>query len=197
MAPGTTDEFGELRRACFDAVKALMAAKPERIVVVGAGATVDDLDEGAGGTLASYGVDVRAGGDLLVLPLSLTIGAWLLDQAGWTGPRTYSTGRPMLDGRVGLLVMADGSTKRSLQAPGFLDERAELFDAGIAGALASGDAESLALLDADLGAELAAAGVPTLKSLGEMTKGADIAARLRYDSAPLGVGYIVADWVLR
>lgn len=197
IAPGTAAELEELRRACSEAVQTVLDAAPERIVVVGAGVAADDLDEGAGGTLASYGVDVRAGGDALVLPLSLTIGAWLLDRAGWSGARTYSTGRPLIDGRVGLLVMADGSAKRSLQAPGFLDERAEPFDAALAKALSEGDAESLASLDTDLGAELLAGGVPALKTLGELTKGADIVARLRYDSAPLGVGYIVADWVLR
>ena len=81
-------------------------------------------------------------------------------------------------------------------APGFLDERAEAFDASIAAALAAGDAEALAVLDAELGAELWAAGVPALRTLGELAKGADIVANLRVDVAPFGVGYWVADWVL-
>lgn len=173
----------------------MLAAGPDQVMVLGAGADLS-RDETAGGTLAAYGVDVCAGGEELVLPLSLTIGAWLLDQAGWTGPRTYTTGRPSTEGRVAVLVMADLSAKRSLQAPGFLDERAELFDARIATALAIGDAEQLASLDLDLGEELMAAGAPVLKTLGDMTKGAEVVAHLRFDSAPLGVGYVVADWLL-
>ena len=74
---------------------------------------------------------------------------------------------PDVDGRVALLVMADGSAKRSTSAPGFLDDRAEAFDASIAAALADGDAEALASLDLELGAELWAAGTPALRTLGQ------------------------------
>ena len=207
VAPGTTDELAGLRAACHAAVGMLTAAEPERIVVVGAGGLGHDLDETAGGTLAGYGVDLRVGGDDVRLPLSLTIGAWLLDQAGWTGPRTYSTGRPAIDGssRVAVLAMADGSNGRSEKAPGFLDERAEPFDASIASALADGDPAALVALDLELGAALGSTGVPALHTLGGMvldttmldvTKGAAVTARLRYDEAPLGVGYVVADWTL-
>lgn len=197
IAPGTADDLDDLRQACDDAVSALVSAQPDCIVVLGAGDLPADGDESAGGTLAAYGVDVRAGGDNHVLPLSLTIGAWLLDRAGWSGQRTYSAGVPSTDGRVGLLVMADVSAKRSVKAPGFLDERAEGFDASIAKALAAGDADALTRLDVDLGRELSAVGVPALKTLGELTRDADIVANLRYDAAPLGVGYLVADWQLR
>jgi aromatic ring-opening dioxygenase LigB subunit len=196
VAPGTLDELADLRAACLDAVRRLLAAGPRRIVVVGHGDLDHDLDETAGGTLGPYGVDVRAGGDDPVLPLSLTIGAWLLDTAGWHGPRTYSTGRPAVGDDVALLVMADGSNGRSEKAPGFLDERAAPFDAAIAAALADGDPEALTALDPLLGSELGSSGVAALRLLGEMARGASVTAHLRYDGAPLGVGYIVADWVL-
>ncbi|KAA1376442.1 class III extradiol ring-cleavage dioxygenase family protein [Aeromicrobium fastidiosum] len=202
VAPGTTDELADLRAACHAAVGTLTAMEPDRIVVVGAGELDRDLDETAGGTLAGYGVDRRAGGDDVLLPLSLTIGAWLLDEAGWTGPRTYSTGRPAIDAgsRVAVLVMADGSNGRSEKAPGFLDDRAEPFDASISSALAGGDPAALVALDPALGAELGASGVPPLRTLGtivlDATRGASVTAHLRYDGAPLGVGYVVADWLL-
>lgn len=196
LAPGTLGELSDLRAACTEAVATLLSTGPSRIVVMGAGDLDHDGDETAGGTLAGVGVDVRAGGVDLVLPLSLTIGAWLLDAAGWTGPRTYSTGRPQVDDGAALLVMADGTTTRSEKAPGFLDDRAEPFDSAVATALATGDAEALLALDAALGAELGSAGTPTLRVLGELTRGASVAARLLYDGAPLGVGYFVADWVL-
>lgn len=194
VAPGTAEELADLREACDAAVLTLLGTRPERIVVIGAADRTTDLDEAAGGTLAGYGVDVVAGGAHQELPLNLTIGAWLLDRAGWTGPRTYSTGWPDAEGDVAVLVMADGTTTRSVQAPGFLDERAAPYDAAIATALATGDAAALAQLDVDLGAELGAAGVPALRTLGDLAKGADVTARLRYDDAPLGVGYFVADW---
>jgi hypothetical protein len=196
VASGAAKELAPLRQACDDAVASLLALEPERIVVLGSGALAGERDEYAGGTLAAFGVDVHAGGHGDGLPLSLTIGAWLLDRAGWSGPRTYSTATPDLSGRVALLVMADGSARRTTAAPGFLDERAEPFDAGIAAALATGDSDALACLDLALGEELWAAGAPALKTLGEMTKGADVAARLREDVAPFGVGYWVADWVI-
>ncbi|MBD8605993.1 hypothetical protein IFT73_03935 [Aeromicrobium sp. CFBP 8757] len=199
IAPGTDAELGGLRAACRAAVAGLVASGAGRILVIGAGGLAHDVDEHAGGSLAGFGVDVRAGGDDLVLPPSLTIGAWLLDAAGWSGPRTYSTGAPDTSGDVALLVMADGSNGRSEKAPGFLDERAEPFDAAIARALADGDPAALVALDADLGAALGSTGVPALQNLGHAvgatTKGATVAARVLFDGAPLGVGYVVAEWL--
>lgn len=196
VASGAADDLASLREACDSAVSALLAAGPERVVVLGSGSLDGDRDESAGGTFGPYGVDLHAGGPGSDLPLSLTVGAWLLDRAGWSGPRTYSTGTPDIGDRTGLLVMADGSARRSTSAPGFLDERAEGFDASIATALARGDAAALASLDLDLGAALWAAGTPALRVLGELTKGTDIGASLRVDVAPFGVGYWVADWVM-
>jgi hypothetical protein len=196
VASGAADDLAEVRRACDDVVASLIALDPDRIVVLGSGDLDGDRDESAGGTLAAFGVDLRAGGATNELPLSLTIGAWLLDRAGWSGARTYATGQPDTAGRVALLVMADGSAKRTTEAPGFFDERAEGFDAAIASALATGDAAALAGLDLELGSELWAAGTPALKTLGQMTKDAVITPRLRCDTAPFGVGYWVAEWVL-
>jgi hypothetical protein len=196
VATGAADDLASLRSACDSAISSILAGEPDRVVVIGAGDLGVDRDEGAGGTFAPYGIDLHVGGAGTELPLSLTVGAWLLDRAGWAGPRTYSTGTPDVGGRVALLVMADGSAKRSTAAPGFLDDRAEAFDASIASALATGDAEALASLDPELGAELWAAGTPALRTMGELTKDADIVANLRVDVAPFGVGYWVADWVL-
>ncbi|MBC7630491.1 hypothetical protein [Aeromicrobium sp.] len=196
ISGGAAGELDEVREACDEVVAGLLTVGPDRIVVIGGGDLDGDRDEAAGGTLGGFGVNVRAGGADDALPLSLTIGAWLLDRAGWSGPRTYSSGTPDTDGRVALLVMADGSATRAITAPGYLDDRAEPFDAIIAEALAGGDPSTLAALDVDLGDELWAAGSRPLRTLGEMTKDADITARLRVDVAPFGVGYWVADWRL-
>jgi hypothetical protein len=53
-----------------------------------------------------------------------------------------------------------------------------------------------------LGAELGSSGVQTLRTLGDLVvaetaKGATIDAQLHVDEAPFGVGYFVADWVMR
>jgi len=194
LASGAAFELDDVRSAALASVATLVSISPDRVVIVGSGELAEPVDESAGGTLAGHGVDVRAGGDDVVLPLSLTIGAWLLDQAGWDGPRTYTTTSVPADDRAALLVMAGGSARRSLKAPGYLDERAEAHDAAIGAALANGDADALASLDVHLGDELLAPGARALVVLGEMTKGADITARLRWDGAPFGVGYWVADW---
>ncbi len=196
VAGGAAAELDDVRGAALASVADLVATRPDRVVVVGSGALAGPADESAGGTLRGHGVDVRAGGPDLVLPLSLTIGAWLLDQVGWDGPRTYTTTAVPVDDRTALLVLADGSARRSLAAPGYLDDRAEAFDRTIATALANGGAEALAALDAELGDELLAAGVRPLTVLGDMTKGADVVARLRWDEAPFGVAYWVADWTI-
>jgi len=196
LASGAASELDDVRSAALASVATLVSMEPDRVVIVGSGELAEPVDESAGGTLAGHGVDVRAGGDDVVLPLSLTIGAWLLDQAGWDGPRTYTTTSVPIDDRAALLVMAGGSARRSLKAPGYLDERAEAHDAAIGAALANGDADALASLDVHLGDELLAPGARALVVLGEMTKGADITARLRWDGAPFGVGYWVADWVI-
>ena len=194
VAQGAADDLDDLRTACDQAVAGLIAARPDHIAVIGGGPLDSCWPTHAGGTLKSYGVDFHAGGATDELPLSLTIGAWLLDRAGWTGSRAYATADLEPRGRTAILVMADGSAKRTTEAPGYFDERAEPFDRAIAEALATGDRETLASLDDVLANALWCAGAQPLKVLGRMTKGATIAARLHYDEAPFGVGYWVADW---
>lgn len=201
VAAGAADDLADLRQSCDDAIEALLSHEPERIVVIGAGSLAKDLDETSGGSFADYGVDLHVGGHSNELPLSLTVGAWLLARAGWVGPRTYSTGTPDTSGRVALLVMADGSAKRTTESPGYFDERAAAYDTAIAQALETGDAAALANLDHALAAELWVAGAPALTTLGElvlsgMAKDATITARMRMNVAPFGVGYFVADWVI-
>jgi len=195
VARGAAPEVAALLDACDGAVGALLACAPTQVVVVTAGAP-GCWGVAAGGSLRGYGVDVHAGGASEELSLGLTLGAWLLDRAGWQGSRSYTTAAPDTSGRTALLVMADGSARRSEKAPGYLDPRAEGFDSTVAAALATGDADALVELDLDLAEELLATGAPTLALLGSVSKGADITARLRCETAPFGVGYWVADWVM-
>ncbi|WP_432039293.1 class III extradiol dioxygenase subunit B-like domain-containing protein [Streptomyces cucumeris] len=145
------------------------------------------------------------------LPPSLAVGAWLLEHAGWDGAvpveglgvgeplaaeRCKEVGRELAAGaeRLALLVMADGSACRTLKAPGYLDERAAAFDAAVARALGSADPAALAALDEELAEELKAAGRAPLHVLAGAGEGAALKGELRYDEAPYGVGYFVADW---
>ncbi len=202
-----TDTAG-LRAACAEAVDAVLAGRPEVVVVVAPDAG-GRYGPGDGGDLRGFGVDVEvplAGprrADGRRAPLGLTVGAWLLDAAGHTGAR-IGVGPPDLaaavagsPGPVGVLAMGDGSARRSLRAPGHLDAAAAPFDAAVAGALAAGDAAALAALDATEGERLLASGVPVWRSVGTLLAGRDVTARLLADEAPFGVGYLVAAWSAR
>jgi hypothetical protein len=202
------DDTADLRRACADAIAAVLASGPSVLVVVGTGEPGARYGAGDLGTLRGFGVDLdvpfdgpaRPGGRRL--PLAHTIGAWLLDQAGWSGARTAATPDDLavavgeVDGPVALVAMGDGSARRTLKAPGHLDSAAGPFDAEVAAALCDGDAAALAMLDAAQGERLLAAGVPVWRAVGRLVAGRPVTASLRYDAAPFGVGYLVADWTV-
>jgi len=95
-----------------------------------------------------------------------------------------------------LLVMADGSARRSEKAPGHLHPDAIAFDDRIDSALRSGDAAALAALDPDLGEELWCEGVPGFRVLGEVARDGQVTAAVSYDDAPYGVAWWVARWDL-
>ena len=142
------------------------------------------------------------------LPPSLAVAAWLL--RGWgTAPvrglgvgeqldpeRCAQAGREAAGaaGRVALLVMGDGSACRTVKAPGYLDERAEAFDAGVAAALAAADTAALAALDPALAQDLRAAGRAPWQLLAGAAEGAGLGGELLYEGAPYGVGYFVSAW---
>ena len=192
---GVAAELADVREAALAAVDAVLAESPDRMIILGDGGA--GSDESAGGTFRGFGPDIRAGGPDLVLPPGLTVGAWLLDLAGWSGPRTYATTAD-LEGpeRVGVLVLADGSARHRLLAPEWEDIEGRAFDADVSKALETGDASALASLDLEAAQEFRAAGIAGLVALGETCEDARIDAQLRYDGAPFDVGYWVADWVL-
>jgi len=102
------------------------------------------------------------------------VGAALVAAAG---------GAVVEDGETGVLVVGNGSAKRSEKAPGHLDERAAAFDAALRTSFAGID---LALAE-ELWADAAC--------LGELPPLAE--ADVRYDAAPYGVQYWVALWRAR
>ena len=216
IVAGAAGELDGLRAACLDAIRAI-AQPGRRLVVLGSGPRSQSHPPSARGTLAGFGVPVQvqfgASGSEAPpeLPLSLTIAAWLIARA--VGPVENACGfsvgpdfaepavgelhRLTGDDDVALLVMGDGSARRSTTAPGYVDERAVPFDAVVERALAAGDAGTLASLDADLGTELLAAGVPAWRAAGRLLAGERYDAQLTYCDDPYGVAYFVAVWQRR
>ena len=79
--------------ACDAAVHALVAAEPDLIAVVGGGPADHEYEAGAARSLSEFGVPVTVGDGDPVLPLSLTVGRWLLSRA-WTGTGPQDHGQP-------------------------------------------------------------------------------------------------------
>jgi hypothetical protein len=200
LAAGAAGELDPLRAACREAVRRLLAAGPDQVVVIGTGPGGGRFPPGSTGTLAGYGVPVTAslpGAPARPgpLPLPLTLGAWLLSGADLPCPGVSVDGdTPALPDASAYLVIGDGSARRTERAPGYVDPRAEPFDAAVAAALAAGDAAALRDLDPALGADLLAAGVPAWRAVGRTVAGRRYAADLLYAAAPYGVGYFVAAW---
>lgn len=217
VAGAAAVELADLRSACTAAISQVFA-RGGQPVLLGAGAQSASHSPVCRGSLAGLGVamEVHLGspscGGQLDLPLSLTIGAWLVRES--VGPtsaaRAFSIGPDFASSRasvellglaesedIALLVMGDGSARRSTSAPGYLDERAAGFDASVVSALEHGDAVALEALDADLGDQLLVAGVPAWHVAGGLMDATPYDARVLYDDAPYGVGYFVSAWTAR
>ncbi|MGH3344892.1 MAG: hypothetical protein ACRDPK_18890, partial [Carbonactinosporaceae bacterium] len=96
LAGRAAPELDGLRAACDAALSRVAGTGPDRLVVLGSAVSERRFDEGTRGTLRPYGFDVPvvlgeggrsagAGGPATgptglpeALPLSLTVGAWLL-----------------------------------------------------------------------------------------------------------------------
>jgi hypothetical protein len=210
LAFGAAPELDPLRAACLAAIDLLASA--DGLVIVGsAPVTGRRYDASAGGDFGPYGApQVRVGEGERVLPLSLLVGAWLVEQSKVTGLRRTSVsvaadespercvqlGREIAEGneRIGLLVMGDGSARRSDHAPVHLHPRAEIFDTTVAEALQNVDLEVLAALDPDLATGLQAAGRAPWQVLAGALRGTALSGDLTYNAAPYGVGYFVASF---
>ncbi len=78
MEGGDDSRIPELRAACGAAVAGLAAALPDLIVVVGGADESAEYAASAAGSLRTFGVPFTTGSGEPVLPLSLTVGGWLL-----------------------------------------------------------------------------------------------------------------------
>ncbi|SHM45146.1 class III extradiol dioxygenase subunit B-like domain-containing protein [Cryptosporangium aurantiacum] len=220
---GPAAAVAALRETALAAVRDLLAVGDEAgtdldVVVVGTGPTPGSAAPDAVGSLAGYGADVTValtrgepGTAAPSLPLSVTVGVWLLREAGYPGPvrarvvTEHATPAECADlgARIAafptptvLLVMGDGSASRDEKAPGALDPRAVPFDTAVADALAAVDTAALGALDPALARELLAAGRAPWQILAGAVEadGRPWKGELRSTDAPYGVGYLVASW---
>lgn len=212
LCGGPIPELADVRAASSTAVDRMLASEPDVVWIVGSGPSEQWYGAGDVGSLASFGrpvqaqLSAQAGPDGARLPLSLTVGAWLLDRAGYAGERLALSVPGAADdqqlrdlaaefvGNGALLVLADGSAMRDLEAPGTHHPAAVEFDDAVAAALAAGDAASLSSLDSRLGVEVQAQGVAAWRLAGHRLRDVRVVAELLYYGAPFGVGYTVAFW---
>jgi hypothetical protein len=211
--------LAQVRSACHAAVAALLRAEPDVVVVVGGAATSGTYDGSAAGSLSNFGIPFSTGAGRPVLPLSLTVGAWLLRRAltgGMPGGRpepvpslrlhAVATGTPTAAclrlgarlardaDRVAMLAMGDASARKAAGVPGAPDPAADNYDAEVAAALGAADPGRLAGLDPARDDELKVAGRAAWQVLAGAAAGARLRGTLRCAAAPFDVSYLVASW---
>jgi len=213
---GTDPVVPALRSACLDAAAALIADAPDLIAVVGVAAETRAWPPEARLNLSPYAPLLRVADrtsalpplpEPLPLPLPLGLGTGLLDEAGYTGRRelqsvsdqesaadcaALGTRLASSSARVAVLVMADGSARRGLKAPGYLDDRSVPFDTEVEQAVRSGDLTALLTLDPVLARELMATGRAGWQVLAGAMTGVRPVTEIRYCDDPFGVAYLVA-----
>jgi hypothetical protein len=212
LVPGLTGGarvLPELRRACEQAVAELVAAAPDVVAVVGAGQQTMIWDAAARLDVAAFapGIGLAASGQGSGLPMSLGIGGWLLDQAGYVGERRLHSvahhepaercvrlGADLeaAPATTALLVLGDGSACRNPKAPGYFDERSAGFDGEVERAVREGDLGALVAIDAALASELMVTGRPAWQVLAGALNGGRLTSEIRYCDDPFGVAYLVA-----
>jgi hypothetical protein len=221
--PAGDAELRELRASCVSAVTALLAAGPDLLAVVGGAAAGATYAGPVGGSLRPFGIPCAIGSGEPLLPLSLTVGLWLLEQAGGDlggAAGKARQGQPSfrvqlqavaadmatadclrlgaeiagLAPRVAMLAMGDASARKAVGVPGAADPAAERYDAGVAAALAAADAGQLARLDPAVDVELMIAGRAAWQVLAGAADGVPLLGRLHCAAAPFDVTYLVATW---
>jgi hypothetical protein len=206
-------ELRRLRAACREAAAVLLGAAPDLLVVVGGAPHTTEYPPAAGGSLRDFAVPFAVGADP-VLPLSLTIGKWLLAgtapggsptawhtiASGAATPDCLNLGEKLaaLAPRVALLAMGDGPGRRARGVPAAADRGADRYDDEVTAALAAADPGALAALDPGRDEELFVAGRAAWQVLAGASSRASrgtFTADLRYAAAPFEVSYYVATWL--
>src|SRR5260370_11907157 len=164
-APGSGDaELDRLRPACHQAVAALLEQTPDLIVITGGAERTAEYPRATRGRLHDFGVPFtvgRTGQDGQDLPLSLTVGKWLLSEhdarkAAWWGIASAAPPAECLQlgeklaalaPRVALLAMGNGPARRARAAPHAPDPQADRYHDQVPAALAPAHPPPLAALE--------------------------------------------------
>jgi hypothetical protein len=213
------DSVAEIMAAAPDVIAVVGAAERTTTWDGGSSLNVASFAPGLGNRSVSPAAVSATG--MADLPPPLGVGAWLVDQAGQMGPagchvervlqsvaydeppgRCADIGAGLANlagapGRVALLAMADGSARRGLRAPGYLDERSIAFDALVEQAVRSGRLETLLAVDPALAADLMATGRSAWQVLAGALTGRKVCSEVRYCDDPFGVAYLVASFRVR
>jgi hypothetical protein len=207
----------ELRDACAAAVAALLTGGPGEVVVVAPGPDTTSWPADGRLNIPAFGgqlANAPAAGtgveyERPALPPAAGMGAYLLDQASYRGPRVIWTvsedetpaGCRKLGAdlaatgqRTALLVLGDGSARRGPKAPGAFDPRAAAFDGTVERAIRAADLDALLAVDPVLARDLMATGRPAWQVLAGALAGTDPAVDVRYAGDPFGVLYLVASF---
>jgi hypothetical protein len=232
-------ELDRLRAACDEAVAGLLRLCPDVLVIVGGAEHSGQPPLSAPGCLSQFGVwsspadpatraalggeggpgpatraalggDVRPSGP--VLPLSLTIGRWLVQRAGPVPApgelqlHAVAESAPVaeclaagarlaaLAPRVALLVMGDGPARRARGVPGAPDPETDQYDAGLAAAFAGADAKALAALGPGQSAALLVSGRAPWQVLAGAAADGSFRGQVTYAGAPFEVSYLAGAW---
>jgi hypothetical protein len=172
----------ELRSACQQAISAL-----DREIVVIGGATPTGWCSGSVDATA-FGAAGEPATD--PLPLPLAVGSALLGDRPHRLLAVDGSAVDLPEG-VDLLVVGDGTAKRTEKAPGHFDPRAEEYDEQVVEGLRAG---TLPDLDVELGRELLVGGLEVWRTVAASVSGS-FATDVLYAAAPYGVGYVVATWI--
>jgi hypothetical protein len=213
VAPGpattTWPSDGRLNVAAFGGLPAPSSEHPHAVSDI-CGREPDD----AVSDICSLPPGAGVGDGRPTLPPAAGMGAYLLDQAAYRGPRVIWTvsedetpagcrklgAELAADGqRTALLVLGDGSARRGPKAPGAFDERAAGFDAEVERAVREADLDALLAVDPALARDLMATGRPAWQVLAGALAGTGLAstgpaAHIHYADDPFGVRYLVASF---
>lgn len=202
-------ELDALRASCERAVEHVFRHDPDLVAVVGGDDRTASYRPPVAGTLRPYGIDLTFGDGKPELPLSLTIGRWLLGDHADQVPLQYESlawelptrdcaalGREIADRvpRTALIAVGDGSACRDEEAAGYYHPDAQQEDDRTAAALDTGDPAELLALEPETAARLLIAGRPAWQVLAGASGGGPREAQLLDYQAPYGVGYFVASW---
>lgn len=215
---GRTAVLDEERAAASAAVAAVLALRPERVVVLRDGGGDADLAAGRPGSLVAAGVPDDAwlpaprNAPTPVTDARATVALWLLAAAGWTGDVLVrdTTARPPHDlvaevgadatspTRVGFLLVGGGSVRRGPDAPLADDPRAAEVDARLVAWLTSLDGGDVDTAAAPDDADVRWHGLDAVgpaRALAAALAGSGLGTAAVAASVPLGATYLAATWL--